>query len=973
MPKRLSAKEIEIEHEAFKNRLVQEVLGHETGDKVPMEKVVMLIWTFREDPEVVTFMSRFVAKYAGVRHVFDGIEFYLPQLAHMIIHLEVEWDDEILERFALIIAQQSLHFALQLNWILQGALQDYAPEDNEGRPNPGYNRTFYLRCQKLLKNVERCVVYGKPRAQELQRLYEKGKITKQEMIILEQADRRFNALQITAEEDDVGGEQLDGWLYVHMPWKSDEEESTSLASLEYRFCVLERNILNVYKTKNTCNDELVLDRAMMIENAKISDAPKHGIKITTSKYAFKILCSSQEEKTLWMRRLTEESSPSALFSTSMTSVTSNNSSRPNLKRDMTPAQLNRYEFFEDERNFICDIVGVAESLRFEERSERKILAPQKVQDLTIPPNVYLPLCNSSDIWRRVSDKMPKHTRVFNTKERCPVVMHFVAKRGEHMKPKQGLVGSGMGKRMDPMIDVAEYMHNYFDLVAEMGKTDAVQEESESEVQDAAIEEKEVDGGESKNGAKRKDEIEHSAHGSLRSGHSNVWDEDDGSGEENAQPGGNNSSSPTKDGTVKTRGNMQVQRLMRESVVALPTKLAKRMNKTISPGMTRKRSVSVMDRQTEMQPMVPILEGKEYRSQQGIGAGVVAADDDEVSVVSVEASSMLVKDQILLGNLDEGDIDVDCINRATQFISGGESWAGKSASMLETAVEEAEKRDGVKSSADEQLEIVSCMAKSNDDLRQEVFVMQMIHFYKSVFAQAKLPLWLKTYRILSTDNSTGLLELLTDATSLDGLKKAPGYPTEGGLRKYFELVYGSPVSKAFKAAQTNFMQSLAAYAIVSYLLGLKDRHNGNIMIDTRGHLIFIDFGFAFGMKPGHEFSFEKAPFKLTKEYVEVMDGVGSPCYKEFERLFVAGFTEARKNSQIALGLVEIMMYKSNYPCFSGSRYGNGRALIGFEKRLMLRTRDSKVKAKALKLIRKSRRNFGTYLYDVFQKATNGYAI
>ena len=60
--------------------------------------------------------------------MLDGIEFYLPQLAHMIIHLEVEWDDEILERFALVIAQQSIHFALQLNWILQGALQDYHPE-----------------------------------------------------------------------------------------------------------------------------------------------------------------------------------------------------------------------------------------------------------------------------------------------------------------------------------------------------------------------------------------------------------------------------------------------------------------------------------------------------------------------------------------------------------------------------------------------------------------------------------------------------------------------------------------------------------------------------------------------------------------------------------------------------------------------------------------------------------------------------
>ena len=146
-----------------------------------------------------------------------------------------------------------------------------------------------------------------------------------------------------------------------------------------------------------------------------------------------------------------------------------------------------------------------------------------------------------------------------------------------------------------------------------------------------------------------------------------------------------------------------------------------------------------------------------------------------------------------------------------------------------------------------------------------------------------------------------------------------------------------------------------------------------MIDTRGHVVFIDFGFAMGMAPGHEFSMERAPFKLTKEYVEVMDGVGSECFKEFERLFVAGMVEARKNSQIALGLVEIMMYKSNYPCFSGWRYGNGIALRRFEKRLLLHVPDDQVERKARQLISRSKQHVGTYLYDAFQKATNGYAI
>jgi hypothetical protein len=46
---------------------VDDVLGQGAGDKVPMEKVVMLIWQFRDDPSVVTFLARFIAK-VGKKH-----------------------------------------------------------------------------------------------------------------------------------------------------------------------------------------------------------------------------------------------------------------------------------------------------------------------------------------------------------------------------------------------------------------------------------------------------------------------------------------------------------------------------------------------------------------------------------------------------------------------------------------------------------------------------------------------------------------------------------------------------------------------------------------------------------------------------------------------------------------------------------------------------------------------------------------
>ena len=85
-----------------------------------------------------------------------------------------------------------------------------------------------------------------------------------------------------------------------------------------------------------------------------------------------------------------------------------------------------------------------------------------------------------------------------------------------------------------------------------------------------------------------------------------------------------------------------------------------------------------------------------------------------------------------------------------------------------------------------------------------------------------------------------------------------------------------------------------YSVVTYLLQIKDRHNGNILIDRDGHLIHIDFGFMLSNSPGN-IGFEAAPFKLTSDYVQILGGVDSPAFGEFKRLFHEGFEAARKHS------------------------------------------------------------------------------
>lgn len=81
---------------------------------------------------------------------------------------------------------------------------------------------------------------------------------------------------------------------------------------------------------------------------------------------------------------------------------------------------------------------------------------------------------------------------------------------------------------------------------------------------------------------------------------------------------------------------------------------------------------------------------------------------------------------------------------------------------------------------------------------------------------------------------GVIECVPDAKSRDQI----GRKVNTDLFDYFKKEFGEQTSQGYKRARRNFIESMAAYSVIGFLLQIKDRHNGNIMVDKEGHIIHI---------------------------------------------------------------------------------------------------------------------------------------
>ena len=259
-------------------------------------------------------------------------------------------------------------------------------------------------------------------------------------------------------------------------------------------------------------------------------------------------------------------------------------------------------------------------------------------------------------------------------------------------------------------------------------------------------------------------------------------------------------------------------------------------------------------------------------------------------------------------------------------------------------------------------VCKVLIKSGEDLRQEQFASQLINEFAQIFKIEEVDCYLYPYEIISTGNNAGIIEVCPNSISLDELKHKTSFDPNNTLKTFYENYFGKG-SKKYKKAVRNLVRSLAGYSLVCYFLQIKDRHNGNILINNEGYLIQIDFGFFLSNAPGGEF--EKAPFKLTDEVIEVIGGINSKYFQIFRKLMWKGMLAIAKHYEKIMILVEMMYcgYGKKLECFKAGDATLTKLRDRFKPKKNMKKRD--YLAFVDSLIQEALSSWRTKWYDKYQ--------
>lgn len=238
------------------------------------------------------------------------------------------------------------------------------------------------------------------------------------------------------------------------------------------------------------------------------------------------------------------------------------------------------------------------------------------------------------------------------------------------------------------------------------------------------------------------------------------------------------------------------------------------------------------------------------------------------------------------------------------------------------------------------------------MRQDAFVMKMVNDMDRIWRMNNLDLRMITFRVMPVGFKKGMGELVNNCATLLEIQKEDGL--KGVLKDTILqtwLMKHNSSEFTYNEALDNFIRSCAGWCIVTYVLGIGDRHNDNILFTKNGHVFHIDFGKYMGdWQTAAGFRRDRVPFVFTSEMFYVINGgrTQTQNYQIFVDHCCKAFNYLRRNRSTLTNLLRLMACSD----ISGI---NLNSIAFVEKNLMLDLSETDATIQFTELIQNSLNN------------------